>query len=163
MRIMRTVINAGQIRKRESLMENEFWIIVDLDGFLYDDEWRRHHLPTYEAYHVRAIQDNPRPAELVTIHALQVFANCKTMIVTGRPDEFREATEIWLKDWKVTWDELHMRPEGDDTPSDEYKRRIVEPLMKERGILCAFEDRDKCVRMFRDLGITTFQNKDGAY
>jgi hypothetical protein len=84
--------------------------------------------------------------------------------MSGRQESSRRQTELWLDAQQVPFDELFMRPTGDDRPDDELKQTIYEehiaPLYSVIGIL---DDREKVVRMWRRLGLVCFQVAEGDF
>ena len=61
-----------------------------------------------------------------------------------------------------------MRPHNNFTPDDILKQELMLKAQKELNfekddVLCIFEDRSKVVKMWRDLGYTCFQVRDGDY
>ena len=83
------------------------------------------------------------------------------IFLSGRQDtkQCREDTEKWLKDnlglSEVT---LIMRSEGDFRPDDVVKKELYQKYIKDRyNVVCVFDDRDKVVRMWRNLGLLCCQ------
>lgn len=74
----------------------------------------------------------------------------------------KKETVQWLKNNKVPYTSLRMRPENDYTPDDELKRQWLKDLNKDQ-ILCVFDDRSKVVKMWRDEGLTCFQVAPGDF
>lgn len=83
------------------------------------------------------------------------------IFLSGRQDtkQCREDTEKWLKDnlglSEVT---LIMRSECDFRPDDVVKKELYQKYIKDRyNVVCVFDDRDKVVRMWRNLGLLCCQ------
>lgn len=83
------------------------------------------------------------------------------IFLSGRQDtkQCRYDTEKWLKDnlglSEVT---LIMRSEGDFRPDDVVKKELYQKYIKDRyNVVCVFDDRDKVVRMWRNLGLLCCQ------
>lgn len=83
------------------------------------------------------------------------------IFLSGRQDtkQCRDDTEKWLKDnlglSEVT---LIMRSEGDFRPDDVVKKELYQKYIKDRyNVVCVFDDRDKVVRMWRNLGLLCCQ------
>jgi hypothetical protein len=55
-----------------------------------------------------------------------------------------------------------MRPAGDFTPDEELKRRWISEYDLSQ-VLCIFDDRQKVVDMWRELGLTCFQVAPGDF
>ena len=83
------------------------------------------------------------------------------IFLSGRQDtkQCREDTEKWLKDnlglSEVT---LIMRSEGDFRPDDVVKKELYQKYIKDKyNVVCVFDDRDKVVKMWRNLGLLCCQ------
>lgn len=74
--------------------------------------------------------------------------------LTGRPEEFREVTEKWLKDnelWHNGKTVLLMRPQKDRRPDPVIKKELYdEHILGKYNVDVVFEDRDRNVEMFRE-------------
>jgi hypothetical protein len=100
----------------------------------------------------------------VIIILRNLYPKFKVYIVSGRSEEVRKETEVWLAQHQVPYHELIMRRRGDNTPDNVLKLAWVEEgrVPKER-ILCVFDDRDKVVKMWRKAGIPCFQVAEGDF
>lgn len=131
--------------------------ILDLDGTISDDRWRRwlidHQAPTvdqmYHHYHIQLDQDE--------------FCNRWTLdcgnpivIITARPEYLREKTVRWLERHNVKFQQLLMRPEGDHRPSPMLKLALIADNDL-REIEYAFDDREDVIAAFRSIGIPCAQ------
>jgi hypothetical protein len=140
-------------------------VIVDLDGCLSDDRWRRQWLPApgspqsdYNVYHAQCGAD--RMVENVLDHVLydaydeQGAQRSLVLVVTARPDvgRIREDTIRWCKNvFTNTEFEVLMRPVGCTATSPELKVRLVEEFFhsntawgRESGwhhVVQAYDDR----------------------
>ena len=83
------------------------------------------------------------------------------IFLSGRQDtkQCRDDTEKWLKDnlglSEVT---LIMRSEGDFRSDDVVKKELYQKYIKDKyNVVCVFDDRDKVVRMWRNLGLLCCQ------
>ena len=83
------------------------------------------------------------------------------IFLSGRQDtkQCREDTEKWLKDnlglSEVT---LIMRSEGDFRSDDVVKKELYQKYINDKyNVVCVFDDRDKVVRMWRNLGLLCCQ------
>lgn len=104
-------------------------------------------------------------AQLFAMYASFLDPDSKLLCITGRPEKTREATLKWFRE-KIgpEPDAIYMRKDHDFRPDVEIKREWVEKLRKEgHNIILAFEDRDRVVKMYRDLGIQCCQVVDGTY
>jgi hypothetical protein len=78
-------------------------------------------------------------------------------------------TRDWLKKFNVPFDVLKMRPTSKEfmfVPDNELKRKWFDDLIGEDGkdqVLCVFDDRQKVVDMWRELGLTCMQVDKGDF
>lgn len=145
--------------------------IIDLDGTISDDRWRRHLLPDpelsvlehdYDAYHAALHADKAVNMNLVFKAAA---SGRKILFVTARPEKYREATSAWLDQHlkrygiHTSW-ALQMRPNEDTRPSPELKIDLVQRWMMGRpeGLTVidfqAFDDRADVVDAFTKWGVS---------
>jgi hypothetical protein len=90
--------------------------------------------------------------------------NVKIFIVSGRSSSCRELTEAWLVKHNIAYDELHMRPAGDSRSDNIIKLEIFNDNFRDLyNVKVVFDDRNKVVKMWRDLGLTCFQVAPGNF
>ena len=138
--------------------------IVDLDGCISDDRWRRHLiLPApvqnnshFEEYHRLGHADNS-----VNLH--EIVPEVPIVIITTRPLTYYTATLRWVV--AAIQSQPHaiiMRNPNDHRPSLEIKREQVQWLWDPNmvygadgphEIISAIDDQEKIVAMYRENGI----------
>jgi hypothetical protein len=138
-------------------------LIVDLDGTLASSDWRSHHLggdsKDWGAFFAEMAADAPVPwvAELLRAD----HGGAARLVVTGRPDDFRDVCARWLATHGLPYDELHMRPRGDHRPDTVVKREIYERDIAPRfDVVLVVDDRPGVVEMWRSLGLHTIRPVD---
>lgn len=144
-------------------MSRRFAVIVDVDGTVADmgkgQPGRRGPFDWD-----RVGEDEPR---LPIIHLVQRLRGPYTHIlwVSGRDSVCRQATQLWLnKHCSACGESLFMRPEGDYRPDDIVKLEIYHQyIASDYNVLWVLDDRNKPVRMWRTLGLTTLQVADGDF
>lgn len=83
-------------------------------------------------------------------------------IWSGRSESVRKKTERWLSDNQIYYEQLKMRPIGDNTPDDELKEKWLDELYEDtkwgrkHPVEFVFDDRPKVIRMWRRRGIFVF-------
>ena len=154
-------------------------IIFDLDGTLALIDKRRaisakpngkiNWKTFFDPENIKLDEPNHSVIEMARIlsqtHFIQIFS--------GRSDGTLDKTIDWLLEHNVPYDSLVMRdsstPETLHMPDDILKKGWLEDLIKEGviksvdDITCVFDDRDKVVKMWRDMGISTFQVNYGNF
>ena len=124
--------------------------------------------------------DEPNPP---VIKMAQMFKadGFKIVIFSGRNDRGFDATVQWLNDFKVPFDLLVMRPDkfkdkswpiADGNPATPDMRFMPDEILKKvmldnfvdiNDVFLVVDDRDKVVKMWRDLGLNTFQVAPGDF
>lgn len=151
-------------------MPNPKIVIADLDGTIALIDHRRHWLDKekhpelssderWRLFFRDCVDDQPN--EPVIEALLGLSNNYEIHIFSGRSDEVREATMMWLE-YRVPYMRLKMREAGDFTPDEELKRQWIAEYDLSQ-ILCVFDDRQKVVDMWRQLGLTCFQVAPGDF
>jgi FMN phosphatase YigB (HAD superfamily) len=86
------------------------------------------------------------------------------VIFSGRDDISANETIEWLASFGIYPDMIKMRRHGSYVPDDKLKKLWLDDLRKkEHNIICAFDDRDKVVKMWRDNGVPCFQVAEGNF
>jgi hydroxymethylpyrimidine pyrophosphatase-like HAD family hydrolase len=135
-------------------------IICDIDGTVatHGNE-RGHH--EYE----KVGGDRPNQTIIDLVHILS--QGYWIVFVSGRMEHCREITEDWLETHMGSWTrhcELFMRPDGDHRQDTIVKREIHDrDLVPKYDIVCAIDDRNQVVKMWRDMGITCLQVAEGNF
>lgn len=86
------------------------------------------------------------------------------IVCSGRHERNRARTESWLKAHGIIFTELLMRPDDDNRNDAIIKAEIFRDKIAPRyNILCAYDDRDRVVAMWRWLGVPCFQVQYGDF
>lgn len=150
--------------------------IFDLDGTLANHSHRMHYIldennKDWDSFFKAVSKDKP------IIETIDLFIHLKNgvnksltptkiVIWTGRNEDAKEATEIWLNKNGIHPDELKMRKSGDHRPDYILKKEWLDEFKQEypyARILGVFEDRDAVVKMWRDNGIICYQCNYGNF
>ena len=143
-------------------------VIFDLDGTLALIEHRRHLVEgkkkDFPAFYAACVDDEPHEA---VIHLFQILkkAGHYMVILSGRSDEVKSETKIWLSNNDVEVDRLIMRKEGDYTPDTELKKAWLHEHFSGylSSVMCVFDDRQCVVDMWREEGLTCLQVAPGNF
>jgi predicted kinase len=103
---------------------------------------------------------------LPVFEALTMYRNSGHAIVllSGRQEEYRRHTEQWLAEFKVPYDELWMRGVGDRRRDDIVKAELFDAHVRDRfNVRVSLDDRDRVVRLWRRLGLPTWQVNYGDF
>ena len=164
--------------------------IFDLDGTLALIDHRRHYVerpacpycgwhemcdhshdgtrpvftPNWDKFYAECVNDQPNIPVIAVFQML--FRHADIHIFSGRSDVVLSETTGWLQEHvHKHFDKLWMRKEGDYTPDHDLKRGWYFGLPEEdkQRLVAIFDDRDKVVAMWRELGLTCFQVAPGAF
>ena len=142
-------------------------VVIDLDGTLCDLTHRQHYVETspknWDAFFDGCKDDALFPwckALIDGMNSVGYFV----AIVSGRPERCRTATEKWLKDNEVVWDELYfVREDGDHAPDDLLKEQWLKRYPDRNDIEFVVDDRKRVVEMWRRNGLVCLQCAIGDF
>ena len=164
-------------------------IIFDLDGTLANIDSRRDismkpngrlDWDVFAAPNSILALDKPN-APVIKMAQMFKADGFKIVIFSGRNDRGFDATVQWLNDFKVPFDLLVMRPDkfkdkswpiADGNPATPDMRFMPDEILKKvmldtfvdiNDVFLVVDDRDKVVKMWRDLGLNTFQVAPGDF
>jgi FMN phosphatase YigB (HAD superfamily) len=167
------MINLGKewdwmYNKNNKVMDK--WVIFDLDGTLADIEDRRQ-LCTKENgkmdwnkfFDPENIKlDKPNMPVIMMAQALTAFGY-KIAIFSGRSAKTKDATKDWLHKQDIKLDILKMRPERNFRPDEQLKLEWLNDMDWKDNVVAVFDDRDKVVNMWREIGLTCMQVAPGNF
>jgi hypothetical protein len=141
-------------------------IIFDIDGTLVNIEHRKIHVKkpkNFKKFYEAIPQDSPHD-DIIYLARLLHLNPYPVIIVTGREEVCRPATEKQLADLQVPYMTLYMRPLKDYRPDYLVKKDVLskirldgyEPFM-------VFEDRQQVVDMWRAEGVRCLQVEPGNF
>ena len=132
-------------------------IVIDLDGTV---ALHRNRLP-FDWDKLGTDFFDPRMHHLVMTY---VKTGVKLIFLTGRPESVRLATENWIDSNLQTDYELIMRPTNEYRSGEIVKKELWEKYVEPYyNTICVFEDSNKCVNMWRELGLLTCQVANADY
>lgn len=132
-------------------------VCFDADGTMSDPTHRRHFVRSdakkdWKGF-FEGMKDDPVHHWCRAI-ANSMFPHYEVLIVSARPDNYRELTEQWLKDKTVSYDKLLMRKAGDYRPDTITKEQIFEFEIKPYyDILFVIDDRKNVIDQWRKMGV----------
>ena len=153
------------------------WIIFDLDGTLADIEDRRQLCTKengkmdWDKFFDPANIDLDKP-NIPVINTLRAFAiaGYKIAIFSGRSAKTEEATKKWLNENGCVYDILKMRPIKNFRPDEDLKLLWFQDTFFTSGssefdgdVEMVFDDRQKVVDMWREIGLTCAQVAPGNF
>jgi hypothetical protein len=129
-------------------------VIADLDGTIsdYSHRIKLYKERDYDAFNKAG--ENDKPIENIC-NILRALNREETEIV------IMTARRLRLND--VPYDRLIMRPEGDQSPDAECKRKLFEKKINYSDVWFVLEDRKSVVDMWRGEGLTCLQVAAGDF
>jgi phosphoglycolate phosphatase-like HAD superfamily hydrolase len=139
-------------------------VICDIDGTIADLTHRLHYIQgetkDWDSFFAACGDDTPHEdvIDLVRLipHDMPIY------LFSGRSDTTRAATEAWLEQNNVPYDQLRMRKAGDYRPDYEVKADMLRGLTPD-DVWFILDDRDQVVNMWRDKGFRVLQVADGKF
>jgi hypothetical protein len=147
-------------------------IIFDLDGTLANIDARRK-LATkpndkldwdvfFDPSNIKLDVPNEPVVKMAQLFAEDGF---KIVIFSGRTNRTEKTTRSWLSKNRIPFNLLVMRDSKDShfVPDDILKKNMLEKWVDIDDIFLVVDDRDKVVKMWRDLGLNVFQVAPGDF
>ena len=140
-------------------------VIFDIDDTLSDTDHRQHLAVAkqWSAFYDEIPNDKPMNTVMI-LEALHRDA-IKIILLTGRPEKYRESTVAWLDKYGVEYDELLMRPADKPYIKDAQIKltHYTNSIQPKYDVIAVFEDRKQCVDMWRKIGLLCFQPKESNF
>jgi uncharacterized HAD superfamily protein len=138
-------------------------VIVDMDGTLADVRHRLHYIKgpgkkNWKRFFEGQVHDRPVPQIAQQVRGLA--KDHEIVIVTGRPENYRSGTEVWLRKYEIPFSRMYMRRKGDHRPDYVVKSEILRNIGPEH-VVTAFEDRQPVGDMYRRQGIKVIEVNTG--
>jgi len=87
----------------------------------------------------------------------------KKIILSGRSDEFKQETLLWLEKNKVEYDDIFMRKAGDVRSDVIVKREMFDKHMRNTyNVIGVFDDRLRIVRLWQSMGLFVFNTNQSG-
>ena len=151
-------------------MNKKTTVIFDLDGTLALVDKRRDIAKKpngkinfdifYDPQYIELDEPNSFVIELAKMYKRDGY---EIVIVSGRSDRTKEATERWLEKYGILYDRMIMRKRKNFTPDNELKERWLEKYLDRDDIRVVVDDRQRVVDMWRRNGLNVFQVANGNF
>lgn len=148
---------------------NKKVVIFDVDGTLANNQHRQHFVnksrkPDWESFFSGCDHDTPIEQMIELFKTLKEVEKFKMVLVSGRPERCRSATEKWLHENNIFFDALYMRLDGDRRQDFIIKQEILSSIVsKGDEILFSVDDRNETVKMWRDNNVICLQCAPGDF
>lgn len=132
-------------------------VLVDLDGTLALRQGR-------SPFDWDKVETDVANMPVIVVVQALADAGFAIVVVSGRDAVCRDDSAQWLRNNLQRPFTLHMRVSGDNRRDEVVKREMWETQIEEKHVVTlAFDDRDRCVKLWRSLGIPTFQVAEGDF
>jgi len=147
-------------------------IIFDLDGTLALIDKRREVSTKpngkldwdkfFDPANIKLDVPNPPVVKMAQLFAEQGF---NIVIFSGRSNKTERTTRSWLSNHKIPFQKLVMRDSETNhfTPDWVLKKDMLDEHVDINDVFLVVDDRDRVVKLWRSLGLTTFQVADGDF
>lgn len=145
-------------------------MIIDLDGTICDSSKRKHYVEgakkDFKSFYEEMDQDDIRADIWAEIKARSEKSGAGIVFITGRPEEYRYTTEFWLEEHDIKpfrdFGALLMRQEADHREDTIVKSELFDNYLSEYDVECAYDDRPKVIRMWKERGFEVIDVGDGV-
>lgn len=137
---------------------NHRTIVFDIDGVLADCKHRLHHILTppkdWETFDSLTHLDTPIYNCIRLLWAISTNPFIDIILLTGRSERVREATEKWLSCQDIPLCKLEMRADGDHRPAAVIKTERLQrlPHCSPSEVVTIFEDHPGTIVALREAG-----------
>ena len=132
-------------------------ILVDLDGTLALRQGR-------SPYDWDSVLDDDVNDAVVAVVRAVADAGYAIVVVSGRDEVCRDSSVQWLDQYLSRPYALLMRAHGDNRRDEVVKSEMWQAVQAQGyDVRMAFDDRNRCVDLWRSLGIPTFQVAEGDF
>jgi predicted kinase len=135
-------------------------IIVDIDGTVAMNDGHR------GWYEYDKVADDKYHEDITDlVHILMANGDVGYLVfLSGRSEDCRDETTAWLdKEFWAEDYELYMRASGDHRDDAIVKYELFDKHLRDRNIWLVLDDRDRVVKMWRDLGVRCLQVAPGNF
>lgn len=144
-------------------------LILDIDGCLSDDRWRRRYIPAnarsdddHRQYHSLAFDD--KPMNVAAVEAFAGIQNLTLVFLTTRPRLYYHKTRGWLdKHFPAAMRSALIMRAGNENgvSSVAVKKRMLRQLLEGTGdhklgdctVVGAYDNREDVLRGYEELGV----------
>lgn len=139
-------------------------IIFDIDGTLTNVDHRRYHVTggrkEWGAFFSKMASDPINHPIRYLLWCL--YADNQIILCSGRPEDYREITEKYMRDHGIDYHALYMRASGDMRADHVVKKEMLDEIRAAgHDVIFSVDDRPTVVRMWRENGVPCLQVNDG--
>ncbi len=136
---------------------------MKIKAYIFDIDWTLAKMNWRSPYDYSKVIEDRKNKPVIQMLSI-ISEKYKIILCSWRPDSCKKETEDWLKINWIEYNELHMRKTWDIRNDSVIKQEIynneIFPIYE---ILWVFDDRDRVVKMWRDLWLCCFQVDYGNF
>lgn len=148
--------------------------LIDIDGTVADPTHRLHFIQppegikkNWDAFFAACVDDMPIEHMCELVRGLirdRHVTGIIPLFISGRSDQYRHETRIWLDNQHLMPIPLYMRRAGDFRPDYIIKAELLAVIKADNfQPVMAFDDRAQVVKMWRENGIPCAQVAEGNF
>lgn len=139
-------------RWEDNVMENKC-VVFDLDGTLSKSNHRKHLAISkdWDAYHNEFRNDKPNTDVITRLKNFYYNTPYEIIILTGKPELYRETADIWLARHNIPYDKMIMREDGDYRRNYEFKEDFIAP--NHQNIIIGFDDFQQVIDVYKKYDV----------
>ena len=154
----------GKMEEKYDIPKEGKIIICDIDGSLSCINHRLHFLQKegkkdWDGFFDAMDKDEPREGVISLL--TDCYKGKVIVIVTGRPSNYRDKTEAWLKKHNIPYNALIMRRAGDKRPDYIVKQEILDKFIDKSRVEMVIDDRPTVIRQWRSNGLPVIDVAEG--
>jgi len=133
-------------------------VIFDMDGTLTNVSHVRHFVRgkyrNFDMFHRSSVFCPPNQ-EVVDMAFDTHDKNLAVIIVTARSEPYREVTQKWLDERNIPYENIYMRPEGDQRQDAIVKAEILQDILVDYDVVHCVDDNVNVKKVWAEAGIRT--------
>lgn len=141
-------------------------VVFDIDGVLADNSHRLAQLhpetPDWDAFHDAQHLDPPIQ-EQVTLLNMMLEGGFRVVLLTSRPEHYRQATVDWLATHGIEYHRLLMHPQWEVDTHARFKQGALSNLRLQFNVRLVIDDSPETIAVARSLGIPALYIHSGYY
>jgi predicted kinase len=156
--------NDSNAKKQEPFSCYRKYIVSDADGTICNCDHRLHFIQgegkkDWNSFFAGI--ENDTVNEVVKQLIDLTYPDYPVVIVTGRPEKYREVTEKWLKKNNIRHDAIYMRKDNDRRPDTIIKQEIIDLYLDKSKIEIWVDDRGEIIKLLRNNKIKVIDVGNG--
>jgi len=150
-------VDAPKLEVVDNVSKKDYCILVDLDGTLA-------HMTGRGPYDWARVGEDSVDRNVDSLIDSYIFLGVTVVIMSGRDGVSMPETLAWLAKNNVSYDEIYMRAEGDKRQDWVVKHELYQNHIADNyNVLFALDDRNQVVKMWRKIGLPTWQVAEGDF